>query len=240
MGDVDLLAAVTGSGVRADVLAILHADPTKVWTSSEVGRAARRRSHVVERELRRLAERGLVRVTAADNKRLYSADLRDPVARGLARFVRQTRGSIPRIRGALEKLRSPVLAWTISSQTQGARNPARGIRSDVFDLIVLTAVPRSLVRIQLTGLVGREVTVHCMSLREWLARLEKGDVFIRRARRARKQWVVGSWEELAQRERAQLDSARALKAAVANWREELSDEWDEDWDPMPGSGRGPE
>lgn len=231
------MAAVTGSGVRADVLAILHADPTKVWTSSEVGRAAGRRQHVVERELRRLAGLGLVRVTSADNKRLYSADLRDPVARCLARFVWQTRGRIPLVRGALERLRSPVLSWASNSRVERVRTSKRGVRSALLDLLILTAAPRSLVRIQLTGLIGPEVTLHCMSVREWLTRLEKGDVFIRRARRARKQWIVGSWEELVQRERAQLESTRSLKAAVANWRDELSDEWDEEWDPMSATGR---
>lgn len=70
-----------------------------------------------------------------------------------------------------------------------------------------------------------------MSLREWIARLEKGDVDLRRARRARKLWILGSWDELVERERAQLESTRTLKRVLANWREELSDEWDEEWDP---------
>lgn len=80
--------------------------------------------------------------------------------------------------------------------------------------------------------------VHCMSMREWLVRLEKGDVLIRQMRRARKQWIVGGWEELVERERAQIDAARALKAALTNWREDLSDEWDEDWDPSPAQSNG--
>lgn len=71
-----------------------------------------------------------------------------------------------------------------------------------------------------------------MSIREWVARLEKGDVYLRRARRARKLWVLGSWEELVAGERAELESKRLVSSARRNWREELSDEWDEDWDPF--------
>ncbi len=71
-----------------------------------------------------------------------------------------------------------------------------------------------------------------MSLREWVARLEKGELFLRHARRVRKLWVLGSWEALVSRERAELESKRLLRSVVGNWREELSDEWDEDWDPF--------
>ncbi|HEX9436073.1 MAG TPA: hypothetical protein VGA16_02795 [Candidatus Limnocylindria bacterium] len=105
-------------------------------------------------------------------------------------------------------------------------------------LIVLTSAPKALVRVQLAGLAGDGVEIHCLSVREWITRLEKGDVSLRRARRARKLWVLGSWEELVRREGVELDARRTLTAALANWREELSDEWDEDWDPF-ASPAGP-
>ena len=70
-----------------------------------------------------------------------------------------------------------------------------------------------------------------MSAREWVARLDKGDVLLRHARRARKIWVLGSWSELVAKERAVIESRRTLEHAIANWREELSDDWDDEWDP---------
>jgi len=232
MVQIDTLAAVIGSRVRADVLAILHGEPTKVWTAMQIAAVTRRRTYVVERELRRLRAGGLIRATPADHKKLYSADPFDPVARELARFVRQTRRPVPAIRRALAGLRSPVLAWLTSSTA--ARVGAPAASADPV-LAVLTSAPRSLVKIQLAGSLDPRMKFHCMSLREWITRLEKGDLAVRRLRRGRKQWVIGGWGELVEREREQLRSARTLRSALQNWQEDLSDEWDEDWDP--GSGR---
>lgn len=95
-------------------------------------------------------------------------------------------------------------------------------------------------QVQVTDAIRGDLRLHCMSGREWITRLTKGDVSIRAARRGRKTWILGSWEELVRRERAELDSKRLLLSAQAEWREELSDEWDEDWDPfadLDGTGR---
>jgi len=54
----------------------------------------------------------------------------------------------------------------------------------------------------------------------------------------RKLWIIGNWEELTRRERAEIESKLLLQTVRRNWREELSDEWDEDWDPdapIPGA-----
>lgn len=231
---MDLLAEVTGSAVRADVLAIVYSSPDRGWSPGEVAHLSQRRSQVISREMRRLADLGFLKPGSKDRERLYRADMADPVVRELAGFVRQTRGSVPSIRQALSRLRSPVLAWIVGP---------RALRSspvsvETSDLIVLTGAPRSLVQLQLAGTTGPSVNVHCMSMREWIVRLEKGDVLIRQVRRARKQWIVGGWEQLVQKERAQIEAARTLRAALSNWREDLSDEWDEDWDPSAARPNG--
>ena len=96
---------------------------------------------------------------------------------------------------------------------------------------MLTTAPKSLVRLQLAKLTDPSTDLHVMSVNEWVTRLDKGDVFLRRARRARKLWIVGNWDELTRRERAEIESKKLLQVVRRNWREELSDEWDEDWDP---------
>lgn len=232
---IDTLASVIGSRVRADVLAVLNADPTKVWTALQVGLATRRHKKVVEKELRHLATIGVIRAIPADNKFLYSADRLDPVGRDLARFVRQTRGPVPTIRKALAGIRSPVLAWLTGAGVTLA--PASQTPDAI--LVVLTSAPRSLVRIQLARAAAPHTKIECMAVREWVTRLDKNDVLVRRLRRGRKQWIIGGWDELVRRERGYLDSVRSLTAAISNWRDELSDEWDEDWDPAPGLSSAP-
>lgn len=232
---MDLLASITGSRVRADVLAALFGTRLRVWLPSDLGQVARQPRQLVRRELKRLASAGVVRVHVDGGKRRYEPDPDAPLARELSRLIRQTRGRIPRIRHALVALRSLTTAWVVAPEPH--RSP--GTRRGRIELIVLTGAPRSLVRVQLAHLVAPEIEIHCMSVREWVARLDKGDVFLRRARRGAKVWVLGSWETLVARERADIEAKRLLRSAVANWREELSDEWDEDWDPfapIPGPG----
>lgn len=226
---VDILGSVIGSAARADILVVLFGQGPRAWTASELGRVTRRPHQVVDRQLRRLAAGGLVRTTVVGGTRQYEADIAATPARELSRFVRQTRGRVPRIRNALGSLRSPVLAWAIHRPTPRAtKGPGRA----ESDLLVLTSAPKSLARIQLADLTGAAMHVHPMSIREWVARLQKGDVFLRRARRARKLWILGRWEDLVARERAEIASKRALRAALSDRREELSDEWDEEWDPF--------
>ena len=128
------------------------------------------------------------------------------------------------MRHALIQLRSRTLAWAVGGSLKGT-----DARSAV---VVLTSAPRSLVRVQLANLVDPRTEIHPMSVNEWVARLDRGDVFLRQARRARKLWIVGDWEELVRRERAAIESKKLLQTVRRNWREELSDEWDEDWDPL--------
>jgi hypothetical protein len=228
---MDLLTSITGSRVRADVLAALFCGVVRPWMPNELGRIARHPRQVVNRELKRLAAAGLIQARPGDAGRRYEADRDGPVSRELFRLVRQTRGRVPRIRHALISLRSPTLAWVTSLAAR--QGPSRR----TLDLFILTGAPRSLVRVQLADLVDRSTQISCMSVREWVARLEKGDTHLRRVRREHKLWVVGDWETLLARERAVLESDRLLRNAVANWREELSDEWDDDWDPFVGGHR---
>lgn len=221
---MDVLALLTGSRVRADVLTAMFGGRSRSWRPLELERATRRPHSPIYRELRRLATAGLLHVTLREGKRTYEPDADGPVARELTRLVLQTRGRVPKVRHALIQLRSRTIAWACGS----AVGPARGRSA----LIVLTGAPKSLVRVQLANLIEPTTELHCMSVPEWVARLEKGDLLVTRARRARKLWILGSWEELTSRERSELGSKELLRTVRRNWREELSDEWDEDWDPF--------
>lgn len=238
---MDALAALMASPTRADLLEALFAAPARVWRPAELARAAGGLRQVASRELKRLAAAGVVEMTLLDGARAYKIDPTDPVTRELARYVQQTRGRVPRIRAALRELRSPTLAWTTSLiraadggveavLSEGRRPP--GPRGQVVELVVLTGAPRSLVLVQLADMTRDDIRVQCMSVREWLARLEKGDVALRRCRRARKLWVLGNWSELVTREQAELERRTTMATVLRDWREELSDEWDEEWDPV--------
>ncbi|MBI2324268.1 MAG: hypothetical protein HYY42_05335 [Chloroflexi bacterium] len=227
---MDLLGSLTGSRVRADVLAALFGARRRPWRPAELGRLTRRPHQLIVRELRRLATAGLLRTAVLDGKRHYEPDPDGPVVRELARLILQTRGRVPRIRHVLVGLRTRTIAWAVAGSAVPGTGSVTSTRGSA--LIVLTSAPRSLVRVQLANVADRDMEIHCMSVREWVARLEKGDVFLRRARRARKLWVLGGRDDLVSRERAEIESKKLLRSTRGNWREELSDEWDEDWDPF--------
>ncbi len=183
------------------------------------------------RELEWLLDVGIVSLRILDGSRAYEVDGTSPLVRELGQLVRQARGQVPDMRQALQRLSLPVTAWLTRAgpATNGTSAADDAARSD---LIVLSYAPRSLIQLQLANVAGCDVRTYPMSIAEWMARLQKGEVVARRARRARKLWVVGSWEELIRLERHYLESKRTLQAAMTDWREELSDEWDEDWDPF--------
>ena len=221
---MDLLSTLIGSRARADLLVVMFGAPPRRLGMRALARAAKRSHQVLARHLRRLVEAGVIRATVSDGRTTYEPDLAAPAAREIAALVRQTRGRIPLIRRALIALRTPRLAWALpSSRPEGTRH---------LDLVILSAAPKSLVRVQLADLVARDCQVHCMSVREWVTRLDKGDVDLRRLRRARKLWIRGSWEELLAAERGVIESKRLLQRVTANWQEELSDDWDDQWDPF--------
>ena len=225
---MDLLSAISGSRVRADILAALFGGARRSFGVRDLGRELRRPHQSVSPELRRLVATGVVRQVVSRGRHLFEADLERPPARELAALVRQSRGRIPSIRSRLLKLRTPTLCWF--GPRLGAGLDGGPARPDL-DLMILTSAPRTLVRVQLADLVDGRHAVQCMSIREWVTRLDKGDVGLRHVRRARKVWVVGGWSELISRERAVIESRRTLEQVVANWRDELSDDWDDDWDP---------
>lgn len=215
----DVLELITGSAARADVLSALFAGPVRRWAPNELGRLAGHPHQNVRRELHRLAAAGLVHVTPIDGRRLYEPATDDPVVRDLARFVHQTRGRVPDIRRSLEAEKAPSLAWLLTDTSQAKA------------LVVLSAIPKRIVHTKISRLAGGHVALHPMSVGEWVTRLQKGETFVRYARRAPKLWVIGSGEELIRWEQRCESARTTLARAVQDWRTELSDEWDEDWDP---------
>ncbi len=238
----DVLLTVTGSRARAAILAGLFAAAPRWWGPSEIARASGQPHQTASAELRRLRAVGLVRLAEMSGRDRYYPETEDPIAVELARFIRQTRGRIPALRAALESFESPSIAWITEVPASASSKVVRsggGSPDSRAELFVLTSVPTRLIRAHLLASGGADLGVQAMSAAEWVARLARRDVLVHVARRASKTWVRGSSGELIRWERAQRDARTTLSRAVANWRDELSDAWDEDWDPtIPDVTRG--
>lgn len=81
------------------------------------------------------------------------------------------------------------------------------------------------------GMEQRRFILDVMSIAEWVTRLQKREMRLVAIRRAQRLWLMGDGEALRRSERSEMTSRETLQHAIKNWREELSDEWDEDFDP---------
>jgi predicted nucleotidyltransferase len=92
------------------VLGLLFAHPEQRFSLGEVVRTARKGTGAVHRELGRLAQAGLVTVTAAGRSKLYEANRASPV------FAELT-GLMAKLAGAAPTLRSPGAAYETAPPT---------------------------------------------------------------------------------------------------------------------------
>lgn len=231
----DALLLLSCSRARAALLESLFVARPRWWGARELGRVSGQPHQTASTELRRLLAARLVRLSVTDGRGRYYPETDDPIAVALARFIRQTRGRIPALRAVLECFEAPSIAWL-----SGVR-PPRALGEAAFDrrsaiaqeqLFVLTSVPRRLISGRLAAAGGEALAIHVMTAAEWMARLAKRDVLIERARRSPKTWVRGTSRELGSLEGSHLQARRTLSGALSDWREQLSDDWDEDWDPL--------
>lgn len=224
-----MLPSITGSRARAAILIELFGDDPRHRSISDLARAAGIRPSAAAREVRRLVASGLA--MNADPARRQGARYRAGEFPGhleLRRFVLATHGHAARIRAALAPLDPRQLAWVHGRYAQGQPIP-RQIR-----VAVICREPRD-ARARLGPLadgLGYQILVDAMRISESVVRLQKREMRVIAIRRAPRLWLIGDDEQLRRREHSEAQDRAALKAAIANWREELSDEWDEDYDPF--------
>lgn len=220
------LLTITGSRARAGILTALLREGDGARTAAELTRAAGVKGFGVRREIRRLLDAGLIRKAPIHTSRVhYQVDPSFTGLPELRRFVRITAGTAGRIRRALLEIDDDQLAWAYG------RYAVSSFDSFVIDLVVLTRQKRKVVKSLASLTTGHQIRPLVVSVAEWVNRLEKKELRTRAIRRSYRLWILGDDEQLVREEQRYISSRKTLQHAIANWREELSDEWDDDWDP---------
>lgn len=220
------LLTITGSRARAGIVAELLRESGGARTAAELTRAAGVKGFGVRRELKRLMDAGLIRKLDRDSGRThYQVDPSFAGLPELRRFVRITAGVAGGIRLALLDIDDDQLAWAFGRYAISSYNTFE------IDLVVLTRQKRKVVKSLSSLRTGHRIRPLVMSVAEWVNRLEKKELRARAIRRSYRLWILGDDERLTQEEQRYISSRATLQHALANWREELSDEWDDDWDP---------
>lgn len=182
---------------RSRVLSALLLHPERSLHVRELARVAHTSPGSLHRELRTLAELGLVMRQEAGRQVHYRANVQSPVFAELAGLLRKTVGMADVLRDALAPLGEQVeLAFVYGSMADGSERPG----SDV-DVMVLGQAGFADVTLALAAtaeLLGHEVNPTPLPVRDFTRRLAEGDGFARSVAAAPKIWLKGTPHDFAE------------------------------------------
>jgi predicted nucleotidyltransferase/DNA-binding HxlR family transcriptional regulator len=189
------LAKLLFGKYRRRILAVLLLRPENSFYVRELARLAEVPPGSLHRELRQLAESGLLLRREVGNQVRYQANRDCPVFEELAGFFRKTAGLADILREALGTLAPDIqLAFVFGSIARGKERPTSDV--DVFVIggrsftDVVMAFAGSHARL------GREVNPVVMHRAEFLQKFQQGDRFIGRILNEPKIFLIGSKDDL--------------------------------------------
>lgn len=181
---------------RSAVLSALLLHPDSSLHVRELARLTGASPGSLHRELRALADMGLLLRHEVGRQVHYRANRDSPVFEDLAGLLRKTTGLADVLRDALASLDSKVtLAFVYGSVAAGDERP----RSDVDLMVLGTAgfaeLARVLVDAQTT--VRREVNPTVMTPGDFYSKYAQGDGFARSVARGARLWLKGGEDDFA-------------------------------------------
>ena len=174
------IASALFSDSQSRVYAWLFGQPERTYHFSELLRLTGLGSASLQRELRRLAEAGLVRSERVGNLRCYVANAQSPVFDELVALTRKALGTVPLLRAALAPLQPRLqAAWVYGSVARQADKAD----SDVDIMLVGNDLRLSEVLDVLVPLepqLGRTINPTCYTPLEFAQRRAEPDSFVNR------------------------------------------------------------
>lgn len=182
---------------RSAVLSALLLHPEASLHVRELARLTGSSPGSLHRELRLLAELGLLLRQEIGRQVHYRANTGSPVFAELAGLLRKTAGMADLLRNALLPLGGKVqLAFIYGSVAAGTERPG----SDV-DLMVLGSAGFADLALALAPLgesLRREVNPTAMSADDFARKLTEGEGFARKVQASPRIWLIGGEDELGQ------------------------------------------
>lgn len=174
------LAGALFSSTQQRVLSLLFGQPERSFFATEIiGRLAAG-SGAVQRELKKLADSGLVTVSRVGNQKHYQANPKSPVFAELCGLVRKTVGLAEPLRQALAPVSAEIdLALVYGSVAKGTAAASSDIDLLlVSDALTLEAVYGLLAEAEQS--LGRTINPTLYTTTEFQQRLINGNPFLRR------------------------------------------------------------
>lgn len=182
---------------RRQLLATLLLRPDERFHVRELGRMTGLSPGSIHRELKILAESGLLRQKRVGNQVLYQSNPDCPVFEELASIFRKTAGLADLLRDALREYAEKIdTAFVFGSMATGRQIPSSDVDVMVLGDVQLIDVVKALSSLSET--LGREINPVVMTTDDFVADLAKKKRFTARIMDERKVFVIGSEREFAE------------------------------------------
>ena len=184
------LSSTLFPGYRRRVLGLLLLHPDESLHGREIARRTGLPPGTLTRELKRLADVGLLNCERRGNQLAYSANRQSPIFEELAGILRKTSGLADVVAQALEPLTDSIdVAFIFGSVARGTETQG----SDV-DLMIIGSVDFGVVVDALhlaQQQLSRDINPKVFTPRDWRNRLEGRDPFLREVVAGKKLFLIG-------------------------------------------------
>ena len=191
------LSAVLFPAYRRRVLGMLLLRPDDALHGREIARRTGLPAGTLTRELKRLADAGLLNRERRGNQLVYSANRQSPIFEELAGILRKTSGLADVVAEALEPVADRIeVAFIFGSVARGAETQGSDIDVLIIGSVDFGAVIDALHPAQQR--LAREINPKVFAIREWKAKVGERDPFIADVLSKKKIYLVGDEHGLAE------------------------------------------
>ena len=190
-------ASVLFPGYRRRVLGMLLLHPEESLHGREIARRAGLPAGTLTRELKRLAEAGLLNCERRGNQLLYSANRQSPIFEELAGILRKTSGLADVVAEALASLTEHIeVALIFGSVARGAETRGSDVDVLIIGPVDYGSVVDALYPAQQR--LAREINPKVFTTREWNKKLKEKNPFALEVISSKMIFLIGGEHELAE------------------------------------------
>jgi len=191
------LSAVLFPGYRRRVLGMLLLHPEESLHGREIARRTGLPAGTLTRELKRLADVGLLNRERRGNQLVYSANRRSPVFEELAGILRKTSGLADVVAESLGPITDRIdVAFIFGSVARGAETQGSDVDLMIIGSVEFGAAVDALHPAQQQ--LARDINPKVFSIREWKAKVKERNPFVSDVLSKKKIFFVGDEHGLAE------------------------------------------
>ncbi len=191
---INKTAAVLFPGTKRKILALFFLNPDQEYYFTEVVRLTGTRQGVIQRELKNLADAGILNAEMRGRQKFYAVNRKHPIFQDLRNIIFKTYGVIGRIREALEPLGEKIdVAFVYGSFARGEEVSSSDLDLFVVGNIQLDELVSTLSSVEQA--IRREINPALFSATEFKNKWSQKNHFLKSAAKATKEYIIGSEDE---------------------------------------------